>query len=63
MDVFQIRLDFLALLKRLNASQQSMQKALAFADRNMKAAGDVWDCIVSECGKVSGGGEGGWIAI
>lgn len=54
MDVFQIRLDFLALLKRLNASQQSMQKTLAFADRNVKASGDIWDCILAEAAKVSG---------
>ncbi|CAO1615971.1 unnamed protein product [Sympodiomycopsis kandeliae] len=53
MDAFQIRLDFLAILKRLNASQQSMQKTLTFADRNVKAAGDLWDCILSECSKTN----------
>lgn len=53
MDAFQIRLDFLSLLKRLNASQQSIQKVLSFADRHVGRAGsDIWDCILAECAKV-----------
>jgi CTD kinase subunit gamma len=53
MDAFQVRMDFQALLKRLNASQQSIEKVLSFADRHVaKASADLWDCILNECGKV-----------
>ncbi|PWN29698.1 hypothetical protein BDZ90DRAFT_216457, partial [Jaminaea rosea] len=53
-DTFQVRLDFVSLLRRLNASQQSIHKVLAFADRHAaKSSGDIWDCLLSECGKAS----------
>lgn len=52
-DTFQVRLDFLSLLRKLNASQQSIQKVLGFADHHaLKLSGDLWDCILSECSKV-----------
>ena len=54
MDPFQVRLDFLELLKRLNASQQSIQKIVAFALRHAtRSADDIWDCIMTECARVS----------
>ncbi|PWN22830.1 hypothetical protein BCV69DRAFT_98966 [Microstroma glucosiphilum] len=54
MDAFQVRMDFQALLKRLNASQQSIEKVLGFADRHVaKASADLWDCILNECGKTN----------
>ncbi|CAO1620084.1 unnamed protein product [Parajaminaea phylloscopi] len=53
-DAFQVRLDFTSLLRRLNASQQSILKVLLFADRHAaRSASDIWDCIVSECSKAS----------
>lgn len=53
MDPFQIRLDFLSLLRRLTASQQSIAKLVAFASVHApKARNDIWDCIVSETAKV-----------
>ncbi|WFD29755.1 hypothetical protein MSPP1_000767 [Malassezia sp. CBS 17886] len=54
MDPFQVRMDFLALLKRLNASQQSIHKIVAFALQYAKTcADDIWDCIMAECEKGS----------
>lgn len=54
MDPFQIRLECLSLVRRLSASQQSIQKVVDFAMRHASsAADDVWDCLVSECARVS----------
>lgn len=54
MDVFQIRLDCIALVKKLNASQQAIAKVVDFAVKYASvAADDVWDCIISECEKAS----------
>ena len=53
MDAFQVRMEFLDLLKRLNASQQSIRKTAAFALRYAnKCADNIWDCIMTECSKV-----------
>ncbi|PWN92467.1 hypothetical protein FA10DRAFT_300950 [Acaromyces ingoldii] len=52
MDPFQIRLECLSLVRRLSASQQSIQKVVDFAMRHASsAADDVWDCLVSECAR------------
>lgn len=56
MDPFQVRMEFLGLLKCLNASQQSIQKIVAFALRySHKCADNIWDCIMTECAKVCDG--------
>lgn len=54
MDPFQVRMEFLGLLKRLNASQQSIQKIVTYALRYAhKCADNIWDCIMTECAKES----------
>ncbi|KAJ7578386.1 CTD kinase subunit gamma CTK3-domain-containing protein [Mycena floridula] len=54
MDPFEVRMQFLALLRRLNASQQSIQKVVTFAIKFFPPCGeDLWDCIVEECQKGS----------
>jgi hypothetical protein len=54
MDPFQIRMEFLDLLKRLNASQHSIRKTVSFALKYAtKCPDDIWDCIMTECSKVS----------
>lgn len=54
MDPFQIRLECVALLRRLNASQQSIAKVVDYAIRHAPAAADdIWDCIISECSKTT----------
>ncbi|KAF9049315.1 hypothetical protein BDZ89DRAFT_1006661 [Hymenopellis radicata] len=54
MDPFEVRMQFLNLLRRLNATQQSIQKVVAFAVKYFKPCGeDLWDCIVEECQKGS----------
>ncbi|KAJ7202771.1 CTD kinase subunit gamma CTK3-domain-containing protein [Mycena pura] len=54
MDPFEVRIQFLALLKRLNASQQSIQKVVGFAIKYFAPCGeDLWDCVVEECQKGS----------
>ncbi|KAM6502761.1 CTD kinase subunit gamma CTK3 domain containing protein [Amanita muscaria] len=54
MDPFEVRMQFLALLRRLNASQQSIQKVVGFAVKYFPPCGeDLWDCIVEECQKGS----------
>ena len=57
-----MRLDFLELLKRLNASQQSIQKIVAFALRHAtRSADDIWDCIMTECARVSANAVWAWL--
>ncbi|KAF5355523.1 hypothetical protein D9758_006387 [Tetrapyrgos nigripes] len=52
MDPFEVRMQFLTLLKRLDASQQSIQKVVSFAVKFFPPCGeDIWDCIVEECQK------------
>ena len=52
-DAFQARLDFLQLLRKLNATLQSIQKVAAFALRYGSRCGeDLWECILEESGKV-----------
>ncbi|CEH16458.1 CTD kinase subunit gamma CTK3 [Ceraceosorus bombacis] len=54
MDAFSIRLDFLSLLRRLTASQQSIAKLIAFANVHAdKARNDIWDCTVGEAEKTN----------
>ncbi|KAG6884725.1 hypothetical protein C0993_008706 [Termitomyces sp. T159_Od127] len=54
MDPFEVRMQFLALLRRLNASQQSIQRVVGFAVKYFPGCGeDLWDCIVEECQKGS----------
>ncbi|KAK0469166.1 CTD kinase subunit gamma CTK3-domain-containing protein [Desarmillaria tabescens] len=54
MDPFEVRIQFLALLRRLNATQQSIHKAVGFAVKYFAPCGeDLWDCIVEECQKGS----------
>ncbi|THH09643.1 hypothetical protein EW145_g1872 [Phellinidium pouzarii] len=56
MDPFEVRMQFLTLLRRLNAcsSQQSIQKVVAYALKYFSRCGeDLWDCVVEECQKGS----------
>ncbi|KAJ7164634.1 CTD kinase subunit gamma CTK3-domain-containing protein [Mycena crocata] len=54
MDPFEVRMQLLTLLKRLTASQQSIQKVVGFAVKHFPACGeDLWDCIVEQCEKGS----------
>jgi len=54
MDPFQIRIEFLGLLRRLNASQQSIAKVVDYAIRYATlASDDIWDCLLSECTKTT----------
>ncbi len=53
-DPFEVRLHFLSLLRKLNASQQSIQTVTSYAAKHAKRCGeDLWDCVMEECGKVS----------
>ncbi|KAG6815377.1 hypothetical protein H0H93_009994 [Arthromyces matolae] len=52
MDPFEVRMQFLGLLKRLSASQQSIQRVVVYAIKNFAGCGeDLWDCILEECQK------------
>ncbi|KAI0045528.1 hypothetical protein FA95DRAFT_1596784 [Auriscalpium vulgare] len=54
MDPFEVRMQFLTLLRRLNASQQSIQKVVSYALKFYAQCGeDLWDCVVEECQKGS----------
>ncbi|EGO00520.1 hypothetical protein SERLA73DRAFT_104838 [Serpula lacrymans var. lacrymans S7.3] len=54
MDPFEVRMHFLSLLRKLNASQQSIQKVVGYALKYFSRCGeDLWDCIVEECQKGS----------
>ncbi|TRM67561.1 CTD kinase subunit gamma CTK3-domain-containing protein [Schizophyllum amplum] len=57
MDPFEARMQFLTMLRRLNASQQSIQKVVSFAMKYFTVAGeDMWEVIVDECqrGNING---------
>ena len=52
-DAFGARLEFLQLLRKLNASSQSIQKVVSYAVKNGARAGDdFWACIMDESAKV-----------
>jgi len=54
MDPFEVRMQFLTHLRKLNASQQSIQKVVGYALKYFSRCGeDLWDCIVEECEKGS----------
>ncbi|KAI0070348.1 hypothetical protein K474DRAFT_1631966 [Panus rudis PR-1116 ss-1] len=54
MDPFEVRMQFLTLLKRLDASQQSIRKVVGYALKYFSRCGeDLWDCILEECQKGS----------
>ncbi|KAF7966824.1 hypothetical protein HWV62_11542 [Athelia sp. TMB] len=54
MDPFEVRMQFLTHLRKLNASQQSIQKVVGYALKYFSGCGeDLWDCIVEECQKGS----------
>lgn len=51
-DPFEARLQFLQLLRRLTASQQSIQTVVSHAVKyGRKCGADLWDCLIEECGK------------
>jgi hypothetical protein len=55
-DPFEARMQFLALLRKLNASQASIQKVVSFAVKyGSRCAEDLWECILEECAKVGPG--------
>jgi len=52
MDPFEVRMQFLSHLRRLNATQQSIQKVVTYAIKYFSRCGeDLWDCLVEECQK------------
>lgn len=54
LDPFEIRMAFLSHLRKLNASQASIQKVVSFAVKHgSRCADDIWDCILEECEHVS----------
>ena len=53
MDPFEARLEFGALLSRLNASQHSIQKVGNFAMKNRDLYEDLYNCITEELEKVN----------
>ncbi|KAG9009795.1 hypothetical protein FRB95_003323 [Tulasnella sp. JGI-2019a] len=54
MDPFEVRMQFLSNLRKLNATQSSIQKAVGFAIKYFSRCGeDLWDCILEECQKGS----------
>lgn len=53
-DPFEARLSFLQLIRKLNASQASIQKVVGYAIKFGSRCGeDLWECITEECSKVS----------
>ncbi|RSH89043.1 hypothetical protein EHS25_002705 [Saitozyma podzolica] len=53
-DPFETRLHFLQLLRKLNASQLSIQKVVGYAVKYGSRCGeDLWECITEECAKGS----------
>jgi len=50
MDPFEVRIQFISNLKKLNASQQSIQKCVGYALKYYPRCGeDLWSCIIDEC--------------
>ncbi|KAF7726522.1 hypothetical protein EC973_008653 [Apophysomyces ossiformis] len=52
-DPFECRLNFLALLNKLNASQQSIYKVANYAMRHRRLAEDLYSCLIDELDKAS----------
>ncbi|WWC62220.1 uncharacterized protein I303_104815 [Kwoniella dejecticola CBS 10117] len=53
-DPFEARMQFLNLIRKLNASQQSIQKVVVYAIKyGSKCGEDLWECIIEQCGKGS----------
>ncbi|WRT66678.1 uncharacterized protein IL334_003638 [Kwoniella shivajii] len=53
-DPFEARMQFLQLIRKLNASQQSIQKVVGYAIKYGSRCGeDLWECIIEQCGKGS----------
>ncbi|KAI6145486.1 CTD kinase subunit gamma CTK3 [Pisolithus tinctorius] len=54
MDPFEVRMQFLGLLRKLSATQQSIQKVVSYALKYFAKCGeDLWECIMEECQKGS----------
>ncbi|KAF8309366.1 hypothetical protein DL93DRAFT_2158452 [Clavulina sp. PMI_390] len=54
MDPFEVRMQFLSLLRKLDATQLSIQKVVSYALRYFSRCGDdLWECVVEECQKGS----------
>jgi len=52
MDPFEVRMQFLTLLRRLSASQPSIQKVVGYSLKYYSRCGeDLWDCVIEECQK------------
>ncbi|KAI8373752.1 CTD kinase subunit gamma CTK3-domain-containing protein [Blakeslea trispora] len=52
-DPFECRLEFIELLKKVNASQQSIHKAAIYAMRHRKLSEDLYSCLVEELEQAS----------
>ncbi|KAI8150200.1 CTD kinase subunit gamma CTK3-domain-containing protein [Fennellomyces sp. T-0311] len=52
-DPFECRLNFLALLEKLNASQHSIQKVANYAVRHRNLAEDLYSCLLEQLDKAS----------
>lgn len=51
-DAFEARLQFLQLLRKLNASAQSIQKVVSYAVKYGSRCGeDLWEVVMEECAK------------
>ncbi|KAI8086593.1 CTD kinase subunit gamma CTK3-domain-containing protein [Halteromyces radiatus] len=48
LDPFECRLQFISLLKKLNASQQSIQKTARYAVRHRQLSEDLYSCFLEE---------------
>ncbi|EKM75758.1 hypothetical protein AGABI1DRAFT_64155 [Agaricus bisporus var. burnettii JB137-S8] len=53
MDPFEVRMQFISMLRRLTASQQSVQKVVGYCVKFAQCGEDLWDCIIEECRKGS----------
>ncbi|KAG8898284.1 hypothetical protein FRB99_007544, partial [Tulasnella sp. 403] len=54
MDPFEVRMQFLSSLRKLNATQAAIQRAVTFAIKHFAKCGeDLWDCVLEECQKGS----------
>lgn len=51
-DPFQCRLDFLALLTKLNASQHAIQKVANYAMRHRRLSEDLYSCLIEQLEQV-----------
>ncbi|CAO3651111.1 unnamed protein product [Mucor hiemalis] len=52
-DPFQCRLDFLALLTKLNASQHAIQKVANYAMRHRRLSEDLYSCLIEQLEQAS----------